>query len=65
MNRTRKPGDRTTRPVKRLDLRKETLRRLDSLNEAELQQAVGGVPTSLTRVPSIIITTGPGTDPGC
>jgi hypothetical protein len=62
MHRTRKPDDRTTRPLKKLDLRRETLRRLDTLSDADLQQAVGGMPTS-TRKPSIIVTTAP--NEGC
>ncbi len=59
MHRTRKPDDRTTRPFKKLDLRRETLRRLDTLSEADLRLAVGGKPTS-TPMPSIVGTTNEG-----
>lgn len=41
MHTTRKPDDLAPR-LKKLDLRKETLRRLDSLSDDDLRRAVGG-----------------------
>jgi hypothetical protein len=41
MHTTRKPDDRSPR-LKKLELRRETLRRLDSLSDADLRRAVGG-----------------------
>jgi len=61
MHRTRKSDDRTARSPRKLDLRRETLRRLDTLSNADLQRAVGGMATSITRLPSVVATT----DPGC
>jgi hypothetical protein len=63
MRKTRTSDDRTARPAKKLDLRRETLRRLDSLSDADLQRAAGGQRTGLTRMPSVVVTTGPNT--GC
>lgn len=42
MHTPRKPDDRTPPRQKKLDLRRETLRRLDNLSEHELRQAIGG-----------------------
>ncbi len=41
MHTTRKPDELGPR-LKKLDLRKETLRRLDSLSDDDLRRAVGG-----------------------
>jgi hypothetical protein len=57
MHTPRKPDDRTPPRQKKLDLRRETLRRLDSLSEHELRQAIGGLraaayPSAATTGPS-------------
>ena len=42
MHRTRKSDDRNARSAKRLDLRRETLRRLNYLSDEDLRRAGGG-----------------------
>lgn len=53
---------RNPRQPKKLDLRRETLRRLADLNDQDLRQVIGGQ-RSGTRSPSIIPTSE--TTPGC
>lgn len=60
MHRTRKPDDRITSDTRKLDLRRETLRRLDSLSDDELRRAVAGRGT-VTGLPSVA----PTGDTGC
>lgn len=62
MHTTRKPENRTSPRQKKLDLRRETLRRLDTLSEAELRRAVGG--RRFGAYPSGGQTTGPNDNDG-
>jgi hypothetical protein len=62
MHSKRTPDDRNARQ-KKLALQRETLRRLDSLSEADLRQAVGGIRTRPLTVSPSIMPTGP--DDGC
>jgi len=62
MHSKRTPDDRNARQ-KKLALQRETLRRLDTLSEADLRRAIGGQRVSGTAPsPSIMPT---GDDDGC
>lgn len=44
-NRTRKPDETSSKPKKKLQIKKESIRQLDTLKEDELRDVAGGIGT--------------------